>query len=362
MRRRRFGQAFLTALWTCAAPHLARSQVTTVESASVIVFSRVVVDGTWDTTIQIGNDASRPAYAHCYYANGAPADPSQPPGPTNPPLWTLIDFPISLVPLQPTHWVASRGRLVDPADTTCSRSVSDCDGAGYDPGPVPPLPQGFTGELRCIEEDASGAPWSGNALHGVATLTHLATGAVVKYPAVGLPGYQSNNADGTLCIGGGTRPGCAQGAEYGGCPQSWIISHPSEADDRPIDGGAQSTDVTVVPCATDFTTQVPASLTLQFALTNEFEQTFTASTAITCWADLRLSDVSPIFLRDNLGGDWVHTSVRAANSTPGGFMLVQQTERDTAEPATSSFTGAVPPHAGVDPSGALVVLPAEVLQ
>jgi hypothetical protein len=362
MRRRGFVPAALAVICVGSVPLLTYGQVTTVEGASVLVFPRVIVDGTWDTTIQISNGANRPAYAHCYYVNGALINPALPPGPTNPPLCTQTDFSIFLTRQQPTHWTVSRGRLVDPTDPTCSATVSDCDGAGFDPGIVPAVPAGFTGELRCIEEDASGAPWSGNALEGVATLTHLATGEVVKYSAIGLPGYEANNAEGTLCLGGSTRGACLDGAEYGGCPQSWIISHPSEADDRPVDGGARSTDFTVVPCAVNFDTQVPATLTLQFALTNEFEQTFTASTRITCWADLRLSDINPIFQRDSLGGDWVQTRVRSAVSTPGGFMLVQQTERDTAEPATSSFTGGVPPHVGVDSGAAVIVLPQEVLQ
>jgi len=361
MLRRWWQQALVGVACACAAPHLARAQATTVASASVLVFPRVIVNGTWETTIQISNDANRPAYAHCYYVNGALTDPSQHPGPANPPLWAMLDFPIVLERRQPTHWVASRGRLNDPSDSGCA-GTSDCDGAGLDPGLVPPVPPGFTGELRCIEEDASGAPWSGNALSGFATLTHVATGEVVKYPAVGLPGYESNDADGTLCIGGSTRDGCGHGAEYGGCPQTWIVSHPSDADDRPVDGAARSTDLTVVPCAANFATQVPASSTLEFTVTNEFEQTFRASTTITCWADLRLSDINAIFQRAALGGEWAQTQVRSAAATAGGFMLVQQTERDTAEPATSSFAGTVPPHHGDEPDGALIVVPAEVLQ
>src|SRR5438477_2244146 len=95
-----FGVAFV---WSTAP--LAGAQVTTVAGASVLVFPRVVVDGTWDTTIQIGNSANRPTFAHCFYVNGALSDPAAPPGPANPPVWAQIDFPIVLpAHQQPTHW------------------------------------------------------------------------------------------------------------------------------------------------------------------------------------------------------------------------------------------------------------------
>src|SRR5512140_3496583 len=124
--RRRLQQLLGGLAFVCTAPHLASGQVTTVQGASVLVFPRVIVDGTWDTTIQISNGANRPAAAHCYYVNGAPTNPSLPPGPTNPPLWMEIDFSIFLVRQQPTHWVASRGRLDDPTAPTCPATVSDC--------------------------------------------------------------------------------------------------------------------------------------------------------------------------------------------------------------------------------------------
>jgi len=347
-----------------------------VEGASVIVFPRVVVNDTWGTVIQVSNNANRPVYAHCYYVNGAPTDLTVPLGPTNPPLWTQTDFPIVLTEQQPTHWVVSTGRLDNPNDLPCrvagqakpcdpqssGSDHADCCDAGYDPGNVPPVVAGFSGELRCIEEDASGAPWSGNALSGFATLTHLPTGEVVKYPAIGLPGYETNNADGTLCLGGDTRAGCTHGAEYGGCPQTWILSHASDADDRAVDGDARSTEITVVPCGANFETQVPAPQTVQFMVTNEFEQSFSAATSITCWADLRLSDINPIFRRENLGGDWAQTRLHNAAATAGGFLLVQQSEHDTAEPATSAFAGTVPPHLQTNGGGTLIVVPQEVLQ
>jgi len=361
---------FLCARAACA-------QVTTVEGASVIVFPRVVVDNTWDTVVQISNIANRPVYAHCFYVNGALTDPGLPPGPANPPLWTQTDFAIVLPQRQqPTHWVVSTGRLDNPNDAPCrvagqpkpcdpqtsGTDHADCCDSGYDPGNVPPVVSGFTGELRCIEEDASGAPWSGNALVGFATLTHLASGEVVKYPAIGLPGYETNNADGTLCLGGDMRDGCTHGAEYGGCPQSWTLSHPSEADERPVDGDARSTELTIVPCAENFDSQVPTAAILQFVVTNEFEQSLSAATTFQCWTSVRLSDINDVFQRATLGGDWAQTRVHEAPGKLGGFLVVQQSEHDTAEPATSAFAGMVPAHVGVDADGAVILLPTEVLQ
>jgi len=377
LRRRLRLRLLFGVLCACVVPHSGHGQVTTVEGASVIVFPRIIVDGTWDTVIQISNTASRPAYAHCFYVNGALTDPGLPPGPANPPLWTQTDFAIVLPQRQqPTHWVVSTGRLDNPNDVACrfagqakpcdpqtsGTDHADCCDSGYDPGNVPPVVSGFTGELRCIEEDASGAPWSGNALVGFATLTHLASGEVVKYPAIGLPGYETNDADGTLCLGGASRDGCAHGAEYGSCPQTWVLSHPSDYDERAVDGDARATAITVVPCGENFVTQTPSPQTLQFRVTNEFEQSFSAATTITCWASLRLSDVNAVFQRASQGGEWAQTQVRAPPGTPGGFLVVQQSEHDTAEPATSAFAGMVPAHIGVDADGAAIVLPTEVLQ
>lgn len=115
-----------------------------------------------------------------------------------------------------------------------------------------------------------------------------------------------------------------------------------------------------VPCPEDFRSQAPSPLTLAFRLTNEFEQTFSASSTTTCWAGLRLADVNPVFQRDVLGGNWVQTRVRAEASTPRGFMLVQQTARQTALPPTYSATATIPQHEGVQSGSDVVVLPQAV--
>ncbi|HVM98207.1 MAG TPA: hypothetical protein VMT89_17560, partial [Candidatus Acidoferrales bacterium] len=281
----------------------ASAQVTTQGGGSVLVFPRVVADGTWDTIIQIGNAANHLIGAHCFYTDAQLTNPDQPPGPANPPIWSQTDFEIVLTRQQPTHWVVSTGRATEAGDPPCGKVQHDCDGAGFDPGfpgSIPPTAPGFAGELRCVQLDASGAPLSGNALEGVATLTHLASGEVVKYSAFGIPGNDNNDADSQLCLGGDQRDGCPLGAEYSACPLNWTVSHPADFDDSAFDGPIRATNLTVVPCATDFNAQAPTSVNLQFRVTNELEQSFSAATTVTCWTDLQLSNVSPVFQRDTL--------------------------------------------------------------
>src|SRR5262245_48910243 len=213
----------------------AQAQVTTERSASILVFPRVISDGTRDTIIQITNTSNSMVHAHCFYINGAPTDLTFPPDPVlNPPLWTEVDFDIWLTKQQPTHWVVSAGRLVDATDRPCDNNPPffTCNDAGIDPGRVPPVQEFFTGELKCIEVDASGAPVSGNHLKGEATLvtfdicdpfehTCVISGFecddneecdlgpenddpadfdVAKYNAIGIIGNENNDGDGILCL------------------------------------------------------------------------------------------------------------------------------------------------------------------
>src|ERR1043165_7963911 len=123
MRRQRglvklVGLATLVGLGLAAKP--AAATVTTETSASILVFPRVISDGTRDTIIQITNTSNSMVHAHCFYVNGALTLPDFPPGPTNPPVWAETDFDIWLTKQQPTHWVASQGRLNDPTDPVCT--------------------------------------------------------------------------------------------------------------------------------------------------------------------------------------------------------------------------------------------------
>jgi hypothetical protein len=161
----------------------AQAQVTTERSASILVWPKVIADGTRDTIIQITNTSNSMVHAHCFYVNGASTFPEFPPDPIrNPPRWTEIDFDIMLTKQQPTHWVVSTGRLFDPEAESCSTDEDffACNDAGLNIGRVPPVDEFFTGELKCIEVDMSGAPVSGNRLHGRAQ--HLQRG-IRRVPA-----------------------------------------------------------------------------------------------------------------------------------------------------------------------------------
>ena len=58
-------------LAACAAA-TARAETTTERSSSILIFPKVVFDGTRDTFIQISNTANSMVYAHCFYVNAAP--------------------------------------------------------------------------------------------------------------------------------------------------------------------------------------------------------------------------------------------------------------------------------------------------
>jgi hypothetical protein len=318
----------------------AQAQVTTERSASILVFPRVISEGTHDTIIQITNTSNSMVFAHCFYVNGAPTFPDLPPCHntthcTNPPLWQELDFDIALTQQQPTHWVVSKGRLVDPTDRPCTNGSTnppvppffECNDAGIDPGRIPPEVDVFTGELKCIEVTMDGAPVSGNHLKGEATivsknvcdpfLNSNAPGRcfvnesvkcldngdcdsdtfdVAKYNALGIVGNENNDGDNVLCLGGQPSDQCPNGAEYDACPATWIANFIAEEAPDPVAGNESfvETSWTFVPCTQNFETQVPETVTVQINAFNEFETNFSAVATVTCWDELFLDQINPI--------------------------------------------------------------------
>ena len=308
-------------------------------AASILIFPRVVADDADDTLIEITNASNRRTYLRCGYvdATGTPA----------------TSFELALVGQQPTHWAVSRGRPVDDGDMRCTRAAADCDGAGLDPGAVPAMAAPFAGALVCVQLDRSGAPLSGNALRGRATIAS-GDGDVATYDALGLLGYPSNDADDVLCVDGLANPSCTT-AEYSACPSDWQLLHAADGAPSALAAGRRQVhgSLTALPCALALG-GAPAALALQITTTDALDQHFTAAAQLAPLAPTALADLSPI-LAASAGDPIRHT--RLLSAAGDGFMLLAESERrlagDPAAPGgrTASTSGAAA--AG----SALVVLP-----
>ena len=291
-----------------ALASVARAEVSTDISGSVLVYAKVVFDGgnfalgqtnglgapigdesflQRDTVIQLSNTSNNVVHAQCFYVNGANG------------LWQVTDFTIWLTRQQPTHWVVSDGRQVNPADAWAS------GGAGLDPGLIPPVPPGFEGELKCVQIDASGTPFGGNNLKGEAVIRSF-DGDVSKHNAVAIlanPDLAGDFPPNQLLLN--NTP--ANDGEYNACPEVLLLDHavdgtpntsngtnvisalnPAACDDEdcPI-----RTYLTLVPCTQDFENAQPAFVTVQFQIFNELEQVFSTSTSVRCWRSTRLADI-----------------------------------------------------------------------
>jgi hypothetical protein len=302
------------------------NDVSTERSGSIIVFPKVVWDGTRDTIIQIANTGNNLLHARCFYVNAAPLNPLFPPGPTNPAQCNETDFDVWLTRQQPTHWVASEGRTGFVSGFGSGNSGGDLmnESGGFSPGLIPPVTLGFIGELKCVQVDASDAPLRTNALKGEATI-RSDDGDVSEYNAVafqGNPDFGSTSNDLVLDLTANHTDG-----EYSACPDTLLFNHFAEgASDMVINqlgdcsgvctagptpgvsctdngdcgtggicGGPCpapiSTELTLVPCSQNLENQVFGKVTVQFLIFNEFEQPFSTSTTVSCFLNLPLGQI-----------------------------------------------------------------------
>jgi hypothetical protein len=315
------------------APLRSVAQYIAGAGASLQFFPLVVVDGTHDTMIQLANGSPQRIFVRCSYTPGGA-------GGVN----AAVDFDLVLFARQPTHWVASAGRLVDPNDQVCGRvtEIVECDGAGFDPGRIPPLPDGFEGDLLCVQVDRSGAPMSGNALRGFATLVDTVGGDVAKYPGVGLAGNQYNDADASLCLGGPEQPDtCPRGAEYAACPEAWVLEHRAEGAAPGAAPGTpgERTRLAIVTCSRRAGS---GAASVQLQVFNELEQRFSASVPVQRWAEIALAD-NNVFSRDVLGTDFAQTVVRSSMGSPG-IIVVALGDRRATDGGTAGGSIAAVPH------------------
>lgn len=245
--------------------------------SSILIYPKVT--NTSDTVIQITNTTNSVTYAHCLYVN---ADQG---------LWQVTDFNITLTRQQPTHWLVSLGRPVNPAPPPDYN-------AGFDPGLIPPVPPGFTGFLICVEVGMDGNPVSANSLIGVATVGEVdTTSSMGKYNAVGIQGCNGS----TTCGGtGGSNNGDnvleLNNVEYAACPGGVYLNFESEGGpDIALGAGSDvSTNIALVPCGLDFENLIPTRTVQSVEIRDEFEnQTSITSLPVDCYLAEPLSATPP---------------------------------------------------------------------
>jgi hypothetical protein len=259
---------------------------------------------------------------------------------------------------------------------------------------VPPVVEYFTGELKCIEVDPSGAPLSGNHLKGEATTTTFnvcnpnnpldpndgycwlqpfrscttstdcdqSIVDVAKYNALGVIGNENNDGDNVLCLGGEPSEACPNGAEYDACPQFWIANHFAQFAPNPLtESGIVDTVWTVVPCTQNFETQAPETVTIFIETWNEFEQAFSSFATFTCWGEASLDALSVTLGYEALGTSFAQSRLRPTAQTASGFMMVQSEAYYAGTAGDAAVANAdVNLHVeGARPNADLVVIPPE---
>jgi hypothetical protein len=237
--------------------------------------------------------------------------------------WQETNFFVVLSGSQPVGWSANSGGSV-PAD------ADSCAGGQSIPG----APEAFfVGEVKCVEVDGSavtgplattGTPIYANELKGEATIYDVGKGTpggvdVRAYNGIGIPAMSTSGAPIAHTCAGGTKQGvgCAKDADCPGgaceiamclgsnpstgalCPAATHASCPSTLILNHFFDNLEAvpnfyTDLTLVPCSEDLTmTGVAATpaTTAQLSVYNEFEQRLSASLNVTCFKEIRLSNI-----------------------------------------------------------------------
>jgi hypothetical protein len=373
-----FGLGVLLAVLVVYGGH-ARADVTTDRSGTVIVFPKVVADGTRDTIIQIANTSNTQTTVLCIYVNAAgfcsvttstpcdldsdchagtcagganiglacsvgtqdvdcPGSTCTASGATSAELCVHqcqpTNFEIFLTAQQPTSWTVSSGR-------------SDFPFGGLS---VPPVASPFVGELKCVQVDGSGAPLGQNSLKGEATIFAVAAGPtfgqVSEYNAIGilgnpaalgnptrLPGNSlvlNFNLAGTCLGGANIGLACSADTQDVDCPLSTctfnsdgefnacpnsLVMNHYAEGATDLFTGATVNTELTLVPCTEFVESVPTHALAQFQVVNEFEQPLSASIAFDCSLNRSLARISSVFTAANIGSDFAKTRIRPADGS-----------------------------------------------
>lgn len=325
----------------------ARADVTSDTPGSIVIFPKVIADGTRDTLIQLTNTSNMGTSAHCWYFDAT--NNCQP-----------NNFFVDLTPQQPIWWRASTGRFTD--EHRCSEGTHALCGGPTDPaciagqcvstpgiflGNVPPRIN-FQGELKCLQVDSTGVPMGGNSLKGEALLETLGTGQVSEYNAIAVQAIANPSP---VCVGG-PNPGasctgqsdCCNAAglcgscnvqlkldnsTYNACPRDLIVTHYAQGAQDLFTGAVVTSEITLVPCTEDIENDRPTSPTsvpvvANFRVVDELESAaLSGAIPFTCWLNLSLGDprLGGIYDTSIFSRPFVKTRIPTASAAPNVGVL-----------------------------------------
>jgi len=311
------------ALWGAQA----QADVSSDKPGSVVMWPKVIADGTRDTLISLTNTTNLEVYAHCEYVQalgicaitddlfcdpeavvpGSPGICPPLPGNSCTPQWQAADFDVVLTRQQPTFWRVSTGRRANPFllnDGECqlvgnAPPIQECPGL-FLVGLVPPAPdQPFRGELRCIQVDMDGGALPSDALKGEATIETLPTMDILAatqismYNSINIQGDTPSSVDGLIEL---------NDINYNACPEAVEVSHYAQGAQNLVaenidptvcatSGCPVETQLTVVPCRANFPLH-GTRVALDIQYTNEFEQTLSIEQPFDCWLNVDLRDLA----------------------------------------------------------------------
>ena len=336
----------------------AQPEITSTEPGSIVVYPKVISDGTRDTILSLTNTTNMMAYVHCEATNGI-GQCRNSPDPANQIYYCNsdeeclnvtapdgselanvgpcdlscqpLDYGFTLTAHQPTFWRVSTGRVQDPtlmAGNTCTPAGNSqiCPGffllgvepGQQDPGSAVPGMENFRGEVRCFQVDQSGALVTGNALKGEAFIETLGTGTIGAGGGI-ISGYNSINVQGQ---GSPASENTANldGDEYARCPAGLTIDHLAPGAADPISGAPTDVELTFVPCS--YNTASSTFFRVQFFTYDQMEFFQSGGDVRGCWANYLGSQTGGMFGR---GTTYLRSTAAATNTgncsggNPAGF-------------------------------------------
>lgn len=368
------------ALWGTRAG----ADVTSDRPGSVVIWPKVIADGTRDTLISLTNTRNEQAFAHCEYINGIgicrlsgqyctlPIEDAAPdalpcPGGVTDICdlnWQAENFDVILTRQQPTIWRVSTGRVDDPTlgpGTKCeefgSPTRQSCPGF-FQVGQVLPPVQPFRGEVLCIQTAMDGSAVAANGLKGEATIETLPFNQISKYNSINVRANEPPVSNPSVLELNGVDPASMLNV-YNACPEAEeFTNYARGADDAvassidptacTVTGCPVTTEFTVVPCRADFEHAIPTRFGIHVDYTNEFEQTLTIERSFTCWTTFTLQNLG---FTNGAGSTFQRTRLTNAQSglcIQGDAGLINSTCSADAECGTNGVCG--------PPSGILAVV------